>query len=519
MTISLTQCLCRALQQRPNQLATIFAGRRHTYLEFHQRVTKLAGGMRALGVGKGDRVGILALNSDRYLEVYMAAFWLGAAINPANTRWSASELVYSFNDCATTVLFIDDAHLSLIDTIRAESHTLRDIVYLGENQCPPHMVDYESLVKASAPVEDANAGDNDLAGVFYTGGTTGFPKGVKLSHTSIMGAVLNRLTLGVPVGPVFLHAAPLFHLAGALGMFSQFISGGTHVPLSSFKAEDFIETVEKERVTDSLLVPTMIQMVLDHPRRSQHDLSSLRCLIYGASPISETLLDRTMEAFPKMELIQGYGMTESSGCISYLEPYYHTKEARTQSRLLSAGRAVGLSEVKIVDHNRNEVARGVVGEIAIRGVSTMLGYWNKPGESEKALENGWLYSGDGAYMDDDGFIFIVDRIKDMIVSGGENVYCTEVENAILKHPAVASCAVIGIPSEKWGEAVHAVVVLKTDANVTQDELISHCKQLVANYKCPRSIEYRDQLPLSGAGKILKNKLRAPYWEGMERRVG
>jgi len=321
MTVSLTQCLHRALQQNPERIATVFGTRRHTYRELHARVARLAGAMRALGVAKGDRVGILSLNSDRYLEVYLAVFWLGAAINPANTRWSASELSYSFNDCGTTLLLVDDAHLPLMDAIRAESTTLRDVVYLGDAACPASMHDYETLIAGAEPIEDARASDGDLAGVFYTGGTTGFPKGVMLSHESVMGAVLNRLALGYPVGPVYLHAAPIFHLAGAMGVFWQFMGGGTHVLIPSFSAPAFMQIVERERVTDTLLVPTMIQMVLDHPDFRSHDLSSLRFLVYGASPITETLLDRMTAAFPELTLMQGYGMTELAGCVSYLPPH------------------------------------------------------------------------------------------------------------------------------------------------------------------------------------------------------
>ena len=303
-----------------------------------------------------------------------------------------------------------------------------------------------------------------------------------------------------------------------MGVLWQFIAGGTHVMIPSFTALSFMETVQRERVTDTLLVPTMIQMVLDHPDFARHELGSLRFLVYGASPIAESLLDRTTAAFPGLSLMQGYGMTELAGCVSYLPPYYHTSEGRALGKLRSAGRAAPMAEVKIVDADGAEVQRGTVGEIAARGMSVMLGYWNKPSETLKTLRDGWVHSGDGAYMDEDGFIFIVDRMKDMIVSGGENVYSAEVENAVLKHPAIASCAVIGIPSEKWGESVHAVVVARPGSDIDEAGLIAHCKTLIAGYKCPRSIELRSELPLSAAGKVLKNKLREPYWDRQARMV-
>lgn len=518
MTISITQSIHRALQQNPQRVATISHGRRQTYSEFVGRVQRLAGGLRDLGVRKGDRVGILSLNSDRYLEVFMAVFWLGAAINPANTRWSAKELTFSFNDCETTQLFVDDAHLPLMGEVRTESKTLREIIYLGNESCPAGMLDYEELIAQSDPVDDVYASGSDLAAVFYTGGTTGFPKGVMISHDGLMGAALNRLAIGYPVGPTYLHAAPLFHLAGALGVWWQFIAGGTHVLLPSFNALEFMKAVQGEQVTDTLLVPTMIQMVLDHPEYSRFDLTSLKFVVYGASPISETLLDRLTAAMPKLSLMQGYGMTELSGCVSFLPPYYHTAEGRALDKLRSAGRAAPLAEIKIVDSDGKEVPRGTVGEIAARGMSAMMGYWNRPDENSKTLRDGWVHSGDGAYMDNEGFIFIVDRMKDMVVTGGENVYSAEVENAILKHPAIASCAVIGIPSEKWGESVHAVVVFKAGQTVSEIELIEHCKTLIAHYKCPRSVEVRTELPLSGAGKIQKNKLREQHWVNRSRQV-
>ncbi|KQP45640.1 fatty-acid--CoA ligase [Pseudorhodoferax sp. Leaf274] len=515
--MSLTQCLHRALQQYPDRLATIHASRRRTYREIHARVASLAGALRAMGVSKGDRVGILSLNSDRYLEVYLAVFWLGAAINPANTRWSAHELAYSFRDCDTRVLFIDDAHLPLADAVHAEAPCVQQWIYLGDAPCPAAMQAYEPLM-ATAPVDDVGAADRDLAAVFYTGGTTGFPKGVQLSHESIMGAALNRLAQGHPVGPVYLHAAPLFHLAGAMGVFWQFVSGGTHMVIKSFTPLDFMQAVQQEQVSDTLLVPTMVQMVLDHPEFSAYDLGSLKFLVYGASPISETLLDRATTAFPDLQFMQGYGMTELSGCVTYLGPEFHTPAGRARGKLRSAGRAAPMAEVKIVDSEGQELPRGTVGEIAARGMSTMLGYWNKPEETARTLRDGWVHSGDGAYMDEDGFIFIVDRLKDMIVSGGENVYSAEVENAVLKHPAIASCAVIGVPDDKWGERVHAVVVLKPGMDCTPDALSTHCKNLIAGYKCPRSIEFRSELPLSGAGKIMKNRLREAHWSQANRRV-
>ncbi|RDK05867.1 fatty-acid--CoA ligase [Cupriavidus lacunae] len=514
----LTQFLKRAVHQRPEAIATVFGQRRRTYAVLGERVARLAAALAALGVCKGDRVGILALNSDRYIEAIQAVFWAGGAINPCNTRWSARELAYSFNDSGTEVLLIDDAHLALLPALKSDSPNLRAVIYVGDEAVPDGLHSLEALIEANAPMADAMAGDEDLAAVFYTGGTTGFPKGVMLSHRSMVGGMLNRMALGYPVGPVYLHAAPVFHLAGALGIFWQMMAAGTSVLIPTFTPKAFMEVVQREGVTDTLLVPTMIQMILDAPERPAYDMSSLRFLIYGASPIGEGLLDRVAQMWPDVALMQGYGMTECAGPVTYLPPEFHTLEGRKRNKLRSAGRAGAMAEVKIVDPQRNEVPRGVVGEIAIRGMSNMLGYWNKPQETAHTLQDGWIYSGDGAYMDEEGFVFIVDRVKDMIVTGGENVYSAEVESALSRHPAVAICAVIGIPSDRWGEQVHAIVVLRQSARVNEDELIQHCKGLIANYKCPRSIEFRESLPLTGVGKILKAELRRPFWEGITRNV-
>jgi len=266
-------------------------------------------------------------------------------------------------------------------------------------------------------------------------------------------------------------------------------------------------------------VPTMVQMLADAPTTAEHDLSSLAFLLYGGSPISEAVIDRALMVMPHVRMMQAYGMTELAPVATVLPAHYHTGEGRELGKLRSAGRPAMIADVRIVDHNGDEVPRGTVGEIAVRGPGMMLGYWNKPTETAEAIRNGWMHTGDGGYMDEEGFVFIADRIKDMIVTGGENVYSVEVENAIAKHPAVIQCAVLGIPDDKWGELVHACVVLRPQATLTLAELQEHCKPLIANYKIPRSIEIMESLPMSGAGKLLKNKLREKHWAGRDRRVG
>jgi len=290
--------------------------------------------------------------------------------------------------------------------------------------------------------------------------------------------------------------------------------GGSHVIVPMFTPDGVLAAIEKHRPTDALLVPTMIQMLVDSPGIKEVDVSSLQKVIYGASPISEALLERVERVLPDVALTQAYGMTELAPVATMLTPEDHQNPALRRS----AGRAVPHAEVRIVDENDNEVPRGTVGEIVVRGGHVMLGYWNKPEETAAALIDGWMHTGDGGRMDERGYVFVVDRIKDMIVSGGENVYSAEVESAITTHPAVAACAVIGVPDDEWGERVHAVVVLAPGGTIELDDLREHTKTLIAGYKAPRSFEVVEALPLSGAGKVLKRELRAKHWSGVERAV-
>lgn len=518
-TIHLTQAIHRAVRQHPQRLATVCGGRRRTWAEVGDRIARLASGLRELGMRPGDRVGILSLNSDRYLELYFAVWWGGGVANPINFRWSTAEIAYSLDDCDTRILVVDDAYAPMAEELVARAKSLRTIIHACDGTARAGMFDYEQLVADHAPIDDALRRNDDLAGVFYTGGTTGQPKGVMLSHANLYGGamvgVAERVAREHDVG---LHAAPMFHLADGMFLLVLSMLGCTQVIVPAFVPEVVLDAMQNERVSTALLVPTMIQMLVDHPRLPEFRLESLKQVVYGASPISEALLERAMQRLPAAGFLQCYGQTEMSPIVTVLPPPCHT-DAAQRHRLRSAGRpAIGV-EVKIVDGDGRELPMNAVGEIAARGGGVMQGYWNKPAQTAAALRDGWMLTGDGAYMDEDGFVFVVDRVKDMIVSGGENVYSAEVENAIAQHPAVATCAVIGVPDPRWGEAVHAVVVCKSGAAVSAEEIKAHCRTLIAGYKCPRSVELRDALPLSGAGKVLKTVLREPYWKHQARKVG
>jgi acyl-CoA synthetase (AMP-forming)/AMP-acid ligase II len=505
--VYLTQSLHRNLQQSPNRPATIYRDRTRTVAESVDRIARLAGALTGLGVQRGDRVGILALNSDRYQEYFHAVPWMGAAINPVNIRWSPAEVAYSLIESDTRVLFVDDAFAPVIPALREQFPGLANVIHCGDGDLPAGALSYETLVAEHAPIEDTRTGGDDLLGVFYTGGTTGHPKGVMLSHNNLLASSIGTLASGhfVSPGGRLLHTAPLFHLAGIAAWTAGCLVGSTHVIVPMFSPAEVMKAISDHRVTDALLVPTMIQMLVDDPSVADNDMSSLVHLVYGASPISEALVERAREVFPAAGFTQAYGMTELSPCATLLTPADHDNPALHRS----AGRAAPHAEVRIVDAGDNEVPRGEVGEIVVRGDNVMLGYWNRPLDTAAAVRDGWMHTGDGGRMDENGYVFI---------TGGENVYSAEVENALAGHPAVAACAVIGVPDPDWGERVHAVVVLLPGQQATTDEIRTHCKTLIAGYKAPRSVDFVDALPMSGAGKILKRDLRKQYWDETGNRV-
>ncbi len=512
--MQITQSLNRAVAVNPRGTATIFRDRRRSWAETVARIGRIAGGFARLGVGEGDRVAILALNSDRYFETMFALPALGAIIVPLNTRLAPAEIAFILQDSGATALLLDDTFAGLPGQLQ-DLAAVTSLVHIGEEPTPPGMIAYETLL-ADLPEGFGRAGGDDVAGIFYTGGTTGRSKGVMLTHRNLVAnAAMIIPAVGYRHDSIYIHAGPMFHLADGASTYAVTMVAGTHVFIPRFDPADMLAEIARHRVTNALLVPTMINAVANFPDLAKYDISSLRVIPYGASPMPDAVLQAALAAMPGVRFLHVYGMTEAAPLVTAMDLSIEP----TGKRLQSCGRPALLVDVRIADENDREVPRGTVGEVQVRGPNIMKGYWNLPDVTAAALRGGWYHSGDGGVMDEDGYVYIVDRLKDMIISGGENIYSAEVESAISTLDGVAEVAVIGIPDERWGETVHAVVVPRAGRTLTPDQVVAHCRGLIAGYKCPRSVEIRtESLPLSGAGKILKTILREPFWAGRAKQV-
>jgi acyl-CoA synthetase (AMP-forming)/AMP-acid ligase II len=503
----LTQPLHRAVQQNPDAIGSVYRDRVLTHRQIRDRVAGMAAGLRARGVGKDDRVGLLSLNTDTFFQACLAIAWADAVVVPLNTRWSAGELSYALAEADVRILLLDDPFVALADSLRDRVPGLQEIIGSGDGPVPDGLTPLADLLTAE-PVEDAHRQGDALLGIFYTGGTTGTSKGVMLSHRSVFVSALGSVAAlsRPPHEGACLLVAPAFHLAGFAIWVQGMLLRMTAVPLPAFDPVGVLRAIEEHRIKQLLLVPTMIQMLVDHPDAPRYDLSSVESLVYGASPISEAVLDRARKAFTAAAFTQAYGMTELSPTTTILTDEDH----RDPGLRRAAGRAAPYARVKIVDPDGAEVPRGTVGEIVAAGEHVMLGYWKQPEATAAAVRDGWMHTGDGGYMDERGYVYVVDRIKDMIISGGENVYSVEVENVVARHPAVAAVAVIGVADDTWGERVHAVVTLAPGTALDLAELREFCKRKIAGYKAPRSLEIVTALPMSAAGKILKRTLREQH---------
>jgi long-chain acyl-CoA synthetase len=516
--MNLTAGLRKSASFRGQATALVSGDVRLTHEEMRDRVARLASSFRKLGIRPGDRIAILATNGNHYVECYFATLWAGGVAVPVNSRFSLPEMIDQIMDAEPSVLVCDGPFLETAMQVAESCPCITALVAPRANGLS-RVYDYEAMVADTAACEDALRSGDDLACIFYTGGTTGSAKGVMLSHRNLwVNAIVTSMNFGFDETMVALHAGPLFHLGAGARVYTTSLMGVQHVVIPRFTPSDVLEAIARHRVTVATFVPTMLAMILQLPDLDAYDLSSLKLVTYGASPMPEAVLHECLRRFPGIRFGQSYGMTELSPVATILGPEDHLPSA-PRHRLRSAGRPIVSAEVRVADAEDRELKRGEVGEIQVRGPMVMMGYWRQPELTEKTLRGGWMHTGDSGYFDDDGYLYVSDRIKDMIITGGENVYSIEVENAIGSHPDVLQCAVIGIPDPKWGEAVHAVVVRRPGSSPSAADVTAHCRAAIADYKCPRSVEFRDDpLPLSSVNKVNKEALRKPYWKDQSRGV-
>jgi acyl-CoA synthetase (AMP-forming)/AMP-acid ligase II len=493
-----------------------------SYAALDACANRAANGLLALGVKPGERVAFLGKNHPLYFEALLAAARIGAVMTPVNWRLAAPEVAYVLNDCGARVVFVGAGFAATIAAVRKQVPRLAHVI--GIDSPDHHGPDYRQWRQsfpATPPAHVVQREDDALQ--LYTSGTTGKPKGAVLTHRSLLagrealetGEGLRTWQQPVP-GEVTLLAMPCFHISGTGTGIGTMVSGTNAIVLPEYDPTKALELIETYKISKIFLVPAALRMLLNHPRVHEVDFSCLKYVIYGASPIPLELMREAMRVIG-CGFVQMYGMTETSGTIVALDPEDHVPEG--SPRMRSVGKPLAGVEIKIIDEAGNALPTGTVGEIATRSAKNMRGYWNNPEATAATIDaEGWLRTGDAGYLDEDGYLYICDRVKDMIISGGENVYPAEVENALLSHPKVADVAVIGVPDEKWGEAVKACVVVKEGETLTEAELIAHARKLIAGYKCPKSVDFVAALPRNAAGKILRRELRAPYWAGKDRAV-
>ena len=515
--IGLSAALARTAQTRGSHPSTIFKGTQRTWAETNARVDRAAAALRAMGVKPGDRVALLALLSDRFFELMAAICRAGGIFVPLNWRWSVPELADALTDCEPAVLFYDER---MAEPGRALAKGRPEMVVASLSEGLDGLPFYESLLVDHDPGPEVVRGGDDGFSLGYTGGTTGRSKAAIVTHRNVLTMSLSCQAEGILCADsVFFVTGPMFHVAGTFPALALIVGGGTGVLIEQYEPTETLRLIEKHKVTETLLVPTVLSMTIECPDFAQFDTSSLKTIMYGGAPITEALLDRVTAKLPHTELVQIYGMTELAGACTMLPHKYLLGENRARGLNTATGRAMPGMHMRVVDENDQEVPHGEIGEITIRSDTVMKSYWRRPEETAQALRNGWMHTGDGGYMNEEGLIYIVDRMKDMIISGGENIYSTEVENAVASHRAVKEVVVIGIPSEKWGESVHAVVRLHDGASATEAEIIAHVRTRLAGYKSPRSVEFRvEPFPVSPANKVLKREIRLPYWEGRSKTI-
>jgi long-chain acyl-CoA synthetase len=504
--LTLTQEFERAVRHYGPRQAIVDGDTVLTWAQYGERVGVAAGVLAALGLAKGRRFGIQAPNSPRFDELKWAGFRRGAVPVPINWRLAAPEIAHILTDAECEVIFVSAEFLAVYDAPELAPWRNKLICLAGE--APNGIASYDDLFAKAAPADIVPCSADEDAILQYTGGTTGRSKGVRISHANIITSQLG-FAIGLRARPddVYLHLAPMFHSADLLA-FAWVLVGAGHAYLPAFSPAAFLDCVARNRVTATIAVPTMLMMTLSDPAFEEADLSSLRLLGWGASPMDPEWIKRVGAAFPEIDISNCYGLTETAPDLTIFDPDELRQAIATDDpALASVGKPNPVVALRVVGPDGTDVPDGASGELWARGPNITKGYLNLPEMTTSALSDGWLHTGDVARIDERGYVYLLDRVKDMIVSGGENIYCAEVESALYTHPGVHECAVVGLPDATFGEAVTAVVVAAPGAALDAAALIAHCRPLIAGYKLPRRVEFVEALPKSAMGKILKTTLR------------
>ncbi len=504
-------------ENSPNKTALEVGDRTVTFGQLHDRSSQAAQAFRDAGVGREDRVAFIEKNGAEFYEVTFGLAKLGAVCVAVNWRLAAPEMKQIIDDAKAGVVVVGPDFFAHVEQIEDDLPGVHTIIAIGEHPRWESFEEWIAIRPAADP--DVRTTGDDVAFQLYTSGTTGLPKGVMLKNDNFFGAISGTAEMWrFTPDSVNLAMMPSFHIAGAgWGMVGLYF-GCKNVVMRDIDPAAILKAIPEHRITNAFMVPVVIQFLLMTPGVEETDFSSLRALVYGASPITDDVLVKGIERFG-CEFIQVYGLTETTGAITQLDGVDHDPEKRPEL-LRSCGRPYPWVELRVVDGEGNDVPTGTVGELWTRSGQNMVGYWDNPEATAAAVTaDGWFKTGDAGYLDDEGFVYLHDRVKDMIVSGGENVYPAEVENALMTHPDVADVAVIGVPDERWGEAVKAIVVKAGDSDPSEADLIAHARTLLAGFKLPKSVDFAETLPRNPSGKLLKRELREPYWEGIDRRVG
>ena len=517
MSFSLADSIRRHGRQRGDRPMITYGGRTISWSEMDARSSQVAQGLLAAGLAGQDRVALVDKNGPEYFEVLYGGAKANVVNVAVNWRLTPAEMAYVINDAAARLLFVGPDFLGHLEAMESSLKTVERVVVMGADSRHDR---YEAWV-GRHPAHDPGraSAPGDVAMQLYTSGTTGLPKGAMITNANL-GTLLPHVGpwWHVDASSVNLVCMPLFHIGG-----SGWALLGMHLGCHSILAREFVppeivETLQRHRVTNALFVPAMLQFLSAVPGAGDGDYAALRSIVYGASPITNEVLLRSMKTF-RCPFIQVYGLTETTGAITQLPPDDHATEGPRSRLLRSAGKPFPWVELRIVDPaSDRDCATGEVGELWTRSPQNFKGYWNMPDETARAVSDGWLRTGDAGYLDAEGYLFLTDRVKDMIVSGGENVYPAEVENALSEHPAVADVAVIGVPDDRWGETVKAVVVARPGTSPRAEEIIAFARARLAGYKCPTSVDFAVSLPRNPSGKLLKRELREPYWKGRQRRI-